>query len=103
MIALWGILIILIILLIYVNIITPPEYPIEVKQSQIHGRGVFAKRAIPSNSVIEVAPLIIFNRLDVKVGTILRDYDIQHRDGKHAIMLGYASLYNHSDIPNASW
>ena len=33
----------------------------------------------------------------------LKDYFFQYDDEKSAVGLGYCSMYNHSDKPNASW
>lgn len=73
-----------------------------MRDSPVHGRGMFATRNIKSGEVIETVPLLLFNRSDVMKGSILLDYDLAVKD-KHAIMLGYASIYNHSDQSNASW
>jgi SET domain-containing protein len=79
------------------------EKKIEMKPSPIHGRGMFARSPIRQGEIIEVAPLIYFNREEVKPGSIIRDYDIGVNDNKNAIMLGYASIYNHSNDPNIIW
>ena len=79
------------------------ELPVIMDNSEIHGRGMFARRLIKKGEIIEKCPLIIFNRNRVAVLSIIRDYDISTPDGKHAIMLGYGSIYNHSDDNNSSW
>ena len=33
----------------------------------------------------------------------LKDYFFQYDDEKSAVGLGYCSMYNHSDNPNANW
>jgi len=79
------------------------ELPVIIGNSEIHGRGMFANRSIKKGEIIEKCPLIIFNRNRVDALSIIRDYDISTPDGKHAIMLGYGSIYNHSDDNNSSW
>lgn len=81
-------------------------YPIEVKRSNIHGRGVFASKSIKHGSIIEIAPLISNIEFSEIKQTHLRDYVIgmlPRNSGKCAVMLGYASIYNHSDNNNAVW
>ncbi len=102
-ITLFIVLGVVIFLLIYVNYKNPKQYPIKLGKSPIHGRGVFATEDINSDEVIEVAPLVFFDRDEVRNGSRIRDYDIAHINGKNAIMLGYASIYNHADDSNAFW
>lgn len=101
--ALFIILGLILFVLIYMNLNRPNVQPVKVGPSPVHGRGVFATEDIQSGQVIETAPLVFFDRADVREGSIIRNYDIIHENGKSAIMLGYASIYNHSDDPNAFW
>ena len=78
-------------------------WPVEMRKSPIHGRGMFATRPIYEGTIIEVAPLLIFDRKDVIPNSIINRYTIYKDGDKNAIMFGYASLYNHSDDNNASW
>lgn len=77
--------------------------PVEMRPSPVHGRGMFACEPIPKDTVIETAPLITYNRADLGSDAKLRHYDIAYKDGEFAVMLGYASIYNHSDNNNAYW
>ena len=80
------------------------KFPIELRNSNIHGRGIFATRDIKCTEVIEYVPVVPFNRDDVRPDTILLDYDIGHPDGKQATMMfGYGALYNHRNNHNANW
>ena len=101
----WVWFVILIILMIF--IVTEVQYgqfPIYIGQSQIHGRGMFASRDIKAGETIEYVPIVLFERQDIKPGTILRDYDITFNDnGMSAFMLGYGAIYNHSFKNNAEW
>jgi len=98
------ILILVLVLTLVAKTPTTPEAPVAIMQeSPVHGRGMFATKPIRKGEVIECAPLVLFDRSDVKKGSILLDYDIQYSGDKHAIMLGHACLYNHADDSNASW
>jgi len=71
------------------------------------GRGIFTASAIARNDLIELCPVIILSREDTQLihRTRLHDYyfiwDLEA--GSSAIALGYGSLYNHSDDPNAAF
>jgi len=77
---------------------------IEVKWIGRKGRGVFARRRIAKDSIIERVPVValpieeVFGR---SAGSVLSEYVFKWRDGEVAIALGYGSLYNHSYAPNA--
>ena len=76
---------------------------VEMKSSSIHGNGMFATCDIKADTVIERAPIIPIDRTnDLTDTSLLRRYDITYKD-KHAVMLGYASIYNHKDTNNAEW
>ncbi len=80
------------------------QFPIELGDSPVHGRGMFASRDIRRGEVIEIVPVVLFKRDDVKPGTIIRDYDIDYADGVHtAMMLGYGAVYNHRNDNSADW
>ncbi|MDD5417616.1 MAG: SET domain-containing protein [Candidatus Nanoarchaeia archaeon] len=79
---------------------------IEVKESKLHGRGIFATQDINEDEIIEDCPLIICNTADEEHfdKTALKDYYFDWEEGKTiAIALGYGSLYNHSYNPNAKF
>jgi hypothetical protein len=65
------------------------------------GRGVFAGRPFYSGEVIEVCPLILLKKNHrLLEETELNSYVYAYN--KHlALALGYGSLYNHADKPNA--
>jgi SET domain-containing protein len=76
----------------------------ELRNSPIHGRGMFALQPIKKDELIEVCPLIIIERdKDLAEDSLLKKYDIAFGEKNHAIMLGYGSIYNHSDNNNAQW
>ncbi len=70
------------------------------------GRGVFTAEEIAQGSTIEVCPVIVLPAQDkARIhASLLHDYyfDWEGRDVT-AIALGYGSLYNHSDSPNADY
>lgn len=74
-----------------------------VQPSPIHGLGVFAAQDISVGDVVEVCPLL---KLDIdNKNELLADYRFWWgNNGERAfyvIALGYGSIYNHSNNPNA--
>jgi len=80
---------------------------IYVAHSEGKGRGVFAGSLIENGDIIEVSPVIVLPNADKdKIhDSFLHDYYfLWGKDLRElAIALGYGSLYNHSDTPNASF
>jgi SET domain-containing protein len=76
-----------------------------ILDSESKGRGVFTSRDIPKGSIIESAPVIICSEKDRLIihKTLLHDYYFLWNENECAIALGYGSLYNHSDKPNADF
>ncbi len=76
---------------------------IEVKESSVHGRGVFAKRDFNEGELIEDCPVIVFSKEELEEidKTVFYDYYFAWEKNKGAIALGLGSLYNHSYAPNA--
>lgn len=80
---------------------------LEVRLTPGRGRGVFARVPIEDGEVIEDCPVIVVPEEQVEAmgGTILHEYFFRW-GGTHdagAIALGFGSLYNHSDDPNAMY
>ncbi|MES2646410.1 MAG: SET domain-containing protein-lysine N-methyltransferase [Bacteroidota bacterium] len=71
------------------------------------GRGVYTEKAIPANTVIEIAPVIILNEKDRKQveETKLFYYIFEWGDdAKQGIVaLGYVSMYNHASPSNCEY
>ncbi len=69
-----------------------------VKKSPMHGYGVFAAKKIRKGEKIEECYFIITKGGD-------RGFEDYYFDahGKYAIFLGYGSIYNHADEPNADY
>lgn len=78
---------------------------IEVRESPVHGRGVFSAKKIRRGEIIEVCPVIVVNREKIRhlEKTELGDYYFVWEKGHAAIALGFGSLYNHSYKPNAKY
>lgn len=86
---------------------TKKQQKIEFKESQIHGLGVFATSDIEKNEVIEVCPILFLPAKRGDTNYTLVDYAFEWPRSEHwtnfVIALGYGSLYNHSNNPNANW
>lgn len=73
------------------------------------GRGIFAKRTIKKNELIERCPIVLVREEEVPHlrNTELHNYYFMwgndHHHHKAAICLGFGSLYNHSYSPNATY
>lgn len=80
---------------------------IEIKQSAIHGRGVFACKKFTSGAVIETAPLILLAAADkdfLQTTSLFNYYFlIDSAATPAALGLGYSSLYNHAAVANAAY
>ena len=80
--------------------ITPPT-SIRIGETE-HGRGVLAAAEIRQGETIEVCPILELAEGDAS--GLLDDYTVS-LDGRSgvALLLGYGSLYNHDDEPNAEY
>jgi SET domain-containing protein len=76
-----------------------------IKSAGKKGRGAFAVHDLRNNEIIEVAPLIVLHPQDSKLiaDTLLNSYVYGFGRNQVAIALGHASLYNHSNEPNAKF
>jgi len=76
-----------------------------INQVEGKGRSIFTAGDIGKGSTIEVCPLILIPKDEVSIihDTVLHDFYFTWglNQDQAAIMLGYGSLYNHSDKPNA--
>lgn len=79
--------------------ISPPS-AIRIGESQV-GRAVFAEAAIAKGETIELCPVLGLAEDDAR--GVLTDYVVDDGSGGQVLMLGYGSLYNHSDDPNAEY
>jgi len=80
---------------------------IQVRESLIHGLGVFAIEEIQIGELIEECPVLFLPTKKGELNYTLIDYTYQWPKSfewvNHVIALGYGSLYNHSEKPNADW
>lgn len=87
--------------------VTQPNNTNYVAISSIHGRGVFAQRAIKKGTIIEECPIIKMKlqEMTVRKQMLLNYYAfmIDEQNEYTGIALGYGSLYNHSDNCNATY
>jgi SET domain-containing protein len=85
-----------------------PDQRLEIRNLPGRGRGVFAREAIASGSVVETAPVVVVPAAECAVleRTILHNYYFHwdgdpDGDGRGAVALGLVSLCNHSSRPCA--
>lgn len=71
---------------------------IAVKKSKRHGFGIFAEKSIKKGEKIEECYFILSRGKDRDLENF---YFVAGR--KYAVVLGYGSIYNHSDEPNADY
>jgi SET domain-containing protein len=75
--------------------------------SNIHGRGVFCTHVLSAGDVIEICPVIVLPETEVLLLAKSRLYGYYFswnaEQSGCAIALGYGSLYNHADAPNAEF
>ena len=80
---------------------------IEVKESNLHGRGVFSLQSFSKGETIEKAPAILLNAAEkehLQTTSLFRYYFLVPNDKTSvALGLGYSSLYNHSIPANAEY
>ncbi len=71
------------------------------------GRGVFTSEAIPANTIIEMAPVIVMSLKDRTFldQTLLHDYIFEwgYEKDQCCMALGYVPLYNHSYDANCDY
>jgi hypothetical protein len=79
-----------------------------IDKSPIHGWGVFAKEDIMEGEVFEECPVLTLPLTYGEVSSLLIDYRFNWPSGvdpwqEQVVALGFGSLYNHSETPNAYW
>jgi SET domain-containing protein len=89
------------------NPVTRQSNAIEIKNSPIHGQGVFAIEDCPPGTIIEIAPVILLSQPERELlrHTLLFGYYfvVDHPDYAIAMGLGASSLLNHSHEANAEY
>jgi len=76
-----------------------------VKDSPLHGLGVFALVDLPANSTIERCGYLVLDDDDLKDVNRLNDYLFTSPDdpNDYLCIMGCGMLYNHGSEPNAKW
>jgi SET domain-containing protein len=78
-----------------------------IENSDDKGRGVFTKRSIPANTIIEISPVIVMSGEERKLldQTLLHDYIFEWGADKDecCMALGYVAVYNHSYKSNCEY
>jgi SET domain-containing protein len=64
---------------------------------------MFATKKINKGDIIEVCPALIEKTKHLQYTDKLKDYYFEYDIDNSLIGLGYCSMYNHSDSPNAEW
>jgi hypothetical protein len=84
-----------------------PLKDVTVRPSQGRGRGIFADRDFAEGDLIERCPVLVCSEKSRVpfARTRLNDYHFNWlpKNDTVVIALGYGSLYNHSQTPNADW
>jgi len=88
------------------KILSPKK--IYVNNSPIHGLGVFASEKIVVGELIEECPILTLPMQFGEKSGLMLDYRFNWPSGtlnweEQVISLGFGSLYNHSETPNAEW
>jgi len=87
-------------------IIKPPQ-KIELRESKIHGIGVFASQKIFKDEIIEECPYLSFPQKKEEKLPFFNNYTFSFPKGgeweKHVMVMGYGSYYNHSTKPSVDW
>lgn len=81
---------------------TPKTARLVVRQSEVHGRGVFTKDPIAADSLVERCPLLYLHADDTPTGGTLMDYVFDAGDEGSWLALGLTSLINHRNDPNVA-
>lgn len=80
---------------------------IEVKDSPIHGRGIFATSDINAGEVLEECHFFTLSHTHTSAndGSLYQMVFCWPMGNKecHAVVLGCGSIYNHADDNNATW
>lgn len=82
---------------------------LQVRESPIHGWGVFATTDIEENELIEECAFVELPIKNGETSNFLIDYRFNYPAGnmapttKQVAVLGYGMLYNHRDSNNAYW
>lgn len=80
---------------------------IEVRNSSVGGRGVFAKENIKAGETIENCHFTTLDQkypyIDKKLLEYIFSWPKETNNGKSVVVWGFGSIYNHSKNNNADW
>lgn len=77
---------------------------VEVRESPLHGMGVFAIESIEEKEIIEVSYCVLIPLIEYKRNeTVGRYFFTSPTPQMVAMPLGYAMVYNHSPHPNLEY
>lgn len=78
-----------------------------IDETHEKGRGVFTKKPIPANTVVEISPVIVMSADERKLldQTLLHDYIFEWgpNSDQCCMALGYISIYNHAYQSNCEY
>ena len=74
-----------------------------IKKSTKGGYGVFTKKFIPKNTVVEIARTLIIKSKERDTLGDLTKYDFNMGDGTTCFALGFGGMYNHSFENNVEY
>ena len=80
---------------------------LQIKNTTTKGRGVFTNQDIETDTIVEVAPVIVLGKNDRENidKTLLHDYIFQwgHNTNLCCMALGYVPIYNHAYKSNCEY
>ncbi len=78
-----------------------------IKQTNQKGRGIFTEENLTSDTIVEIAPVIVMSNKDRKYldKTLLHDYIFEwgHNKEECCMALGCVPIYNHSYTSNCEY
>lgn len=75
---------------------------IGIGKSQVNELGVWAIDNFIDNEIVEVCPVILFDKKDIE-GNAMLDYVFKIDDNQYAFALGAGTLYAHRNQSNVRW
>ena len=83
------------------------QHLLYIDQTKNKGQGIFARKMIPAETIIEVSPVIVMDKKDRNHldQTLLHDYIFEwgEEHDKCAMALGLVPIYNHSYASNCEY
>ncbi|EPY52128.1 histone lysine methyltransferase Set7 [Schizosaccharomyces cryophilus OY26] len=82
------------------------DRPLEIRDTETKGRGVFALEHLPAHTCIEISPVLLFQKEQYENHgqyTVLNEYTYVWSAGRQGLALGLGSMFNHDRCPNVYW